>query len=491
MKSIFYVKAPRGESPRPLSQKNNARTNPVPNHTPVVLQTNTITAAPAKPQSLKKPAQGKPASASKTLSGPLYKLDSITQARDIHGNEIKTADMLVSGGAKPPTNEKPSAPSKPVYRPPIRPGVFKPGFGISSLGNLKPGFEWGPNGMPRPIDYSMVPYRDRPLHAIPQHLQVFYQNSPTSPHYRPPLKESISIGRPQSAPAPVPKNPSPLDPRNMVYSPGANYKDDPMYSTREIERRQNFESMRMDAAEQQGKKYEFQNQEQKAQFIAEGGSWDSKSKASGKHPFERLTSQEYGALNLAAQAGDKDAKRELDERFQRGQRYIMDSASAQELLKRGNQKREQEMVEPKKRPQTRWEVEQEFLKKNEAQNALPAAGSAIPGKPGAIADGKGGFSYPGGSSPLNKLDSITQARDIHGNEIETADMLVSGGVKLQQNQRAEKKPESKFQFRNIGGQVRIVGKSGPETASEAELPNSMGQTQPKRVSPAKSPGGMR
>lgn len=97
-------------------------------------------------------------------------------------------------------------------------------------------------------------------------------------------------------------------------------------------------------------------------------------------------------------------------------------------------------------------------------------------------------------NPLDQLDQITQARDIHGNEIKTADMLVSGGVKLQQNQRAEKKPESKFQFRNIGGQVRIVGTTDPKAASEAELPQSMGQTQPNRptaTTKAKTRAGMR
>lgn len=101
---------------------------------------------------------------------------------------------------------------------------------------------------------------------------------------------------------------------------------------------------------------------------------------------------------------------------------------------------------------------------------------------------------PSTNNPLDKLDSITQARDIHGNEIKTSDMLVSGGVKLQQNQRAEKKPESKFQFRNIGGQVRIVGTTDPKAASEAELPQSMGQTQPNRptaTTKAKTRAGMR
>lgn len=56
-----------------------------------------------------------------------------------------------------------------------------------------------------------------------------------------------------------------------------------------------------------------------------------KQPGSGKSIYQRLTPQEYGALNLAAQEGDATAKNELDKRFKEGQRYIMDSDSAQAL----------------------------------------------------------------------------------------------------------------------------------------------------------------
>jgi hypothetical protein len=96
------------------------------------------------------------------------------------------------------------------------------------------------------------------------------------------------------------------------------------------------------------------------------------------------------------------------------------------------------------------------------------------------------------SGPLDRLDQITQARDIHGNEIKTADMLVSGGVKLQQNQRANEKPSSGLQFRNVGGEVRVVGSSKPKTASKQPLPMSMGQQQPERPADSKpTTAGMR
>jgi hypothetical protein len=96
-------------------------------------------------------------------------------------------------------------------------------------------------------------------------------------------------------------------------------------------------------------------------------------------------------------------------------------------------------------------------KKLKAQQA--SAGSLISGKPGAIADGKGGFSYPKGTAPLDPLDQITQARDIYGNEIKTADMVTGGGVKLQKNQRADKgkKDFGGLQFRNVGGKIQVVG----------------------------------
>ena len=69
------------------------------------------------------------------------------------------------------------------------------------------------------------------------------------------------------------------------------------------------------------------------------------------------------------------------------------------------------------------------------------------------------------SNPLDKLDQITQARDIYGNEIKAADMLVSGGVKLQPAQRADKnkKDFGGLQFRNVGGRVKIVGGSKPQS----------------------------
>lgn len=43
------------------------------------------------------------------------------------------------------------------------------------------------------------------------------------------------------------------------------------------------------------------------------------------------------------------------------------------------------------------------------QNALPPSGSSIPGKPGAVADGKGGWSYPGGPQPSQKMPTSAPA----------------------------------------------------------------------------------
>lgn len=102
------------------------------------------------------------------------------------------------------------------------------------------------------------------------------------------------------------------------------------------------------------------------------------------------------------------------------------------------------------------------------------------------------LSFNPASAPLDKLDQITQARDIYGNEIQTADMLVSGGVKLQQNQRAEKKPDSGLQFRNVGGQVKVVGSNRPKSPAQKPLPMSMGQQQPERPADSKpAAAGMR
>jgi hypothetical protein len=86
------------------------------------------------------------------------------------------------------------------------------------------------------------------------------------------------------------------------------------------------------------------------------------------------------------------------------------------------------------------------------------------------------------ASPLDKLDQITQARDIFGNEIKTADMLTSGGVKLQNNQRADRGPTNfgGLQFRNIGGQTRVVGTNQPRNTKTSEPTLAMGQQQPDR-----------
>lgn len=239
-----------------------------------------------------------------------------------------------------------------------------------------------------------------------------------------------------------------------------------------------------------GNDWEFRNQDEE-RAAREGR--DQVQAASGKSIYNRLTPQEFGALELAAQAGDSRAKKELDDRYQRGQRHIMDSASAQELLKRGNQKREQEMADAKKnQPKTQWELEQDHIKNKQAyEKEMRDKGFEL------FQDGwrkKPSKPQPSPQAPLDKLDSITQARDIHGNEIKTADMLVSGGVKLQQNQRAEKKPESGLQFRTIGGQVRVVGSNQPKDSQAQPAPTSMGQPQPQPMgtpNPKKQPGGMR
>jgi hypothetical protein len=97
-------------------------------------------------------------------------------------------------------------------------------------------------------------------------------------------------------------------------------------------------------------------------------------------------------------------------------------------------------------------------------------------------DDFGGFKAQSASAnPLDRLDQITQARDIFGNEIKTADMLGSGGVKLQQNQRAEKgkKDFGGLQFRNIGGQARVVGSNQSRDAQDPEPAMAMGQQQPQ------------
>jgi hypothetical protein len=98
-----------------------------------------------------------------------------------------------------------------------------------------------------------------------------------------------------------------------------------------------------------------------------------------------------------------------------------------------------------------------------------------------------------GHSPLDKLDSLTQARDIHGNEIDTADMLVSGGVKLGKNQRADKKSASGLQFRNVDGKVQVVGSSGPQgSAPSKKEPQPSGMTfRPTTDEEKKDYSGMR
>ncbi len=80
------------------------------------------------------------------------------------------------------------------------------------------------------------------------------------------------------------------------------------------------------------------------------------------------------------------------------------------------------------------------------------------------------------ASPLDKLENLTQARDIQGNQIDTADMLTSGGVKLQKNQRADTRrsgsgPAGGLQFRNINGQTRIVGNSSSASSNSPQIPN--------------------
>jgi hypothetical protein len=85
------------------------------------------------------------------------------------------------------------------------------------------------------------------------------------------------------------------------------------------------------------------------------------------------------------------------------------------------------------------------------------------------------------ANPLDKLDKITQARDIHGNEIDTADMLVSGGVKLQNNQRAGLRASGgsggNLQFRMVDGQVRVLGSDAQKNASGAKSqPQPTGMT---------------
>lgn len=75
-------------------------------------------------------------------------------------------------------------------------------------------------------------------------------------------------------------------------------------------------------------------------------------------------------------------------------------------------------------------------------------------------------------SPLDRLDQITQARDIYGNEIKTADMLVSGGIKLQQQKRPERTPaatksgSSGKQFRKIDGRVVALSEANSGANSE-------------------------
>jgi len=95
-------------------------------------------------------------------------------------------------------------------------------------------------------------------------------------------------------------------------------------------------------------------------------------------------------------------------------------------------------------------------------------------------------------SPLDRLDNLTQARDIHGNPINTADMLTGGGVKLQKNQRAENRttgsgPGAGLQFRNVGGETRVVGntaKSAKASNKDSPQPTGMIARPPQPYKPA-------
>jgi hypothetical protein len=126
------------------------------------------------------------------------------------------------------------------------------------------------------------------------------------------------------------------------------------------------------------------------------------------------------------------------------------------------------------RPRQFWELKPGIQSPGENQESITAnltGFNATPVKP------PGKSSTASAQAPLDRLDQITQARDIFGNEIQTADMLVSGGVKLQKNQRADMGPKDfgGLQFRNVGGQTKVVGgrRSSPPQSEKTMVRNGM------------------
>jgi hypothetical protein len=109
-----------------------------------------------------------------------------------------------------------------------------------------------------------------------------------------------------------------------------------------------------------------------------------------------------------------------------------------------------------------------LLQNQMRDRALPSSGSTIPGKPGAVADGSGGWSYPSKpqqtppriSTPAPQNQAAAQAQD-------------PGFVNLPVPRVSTPAPSSSsgLQFRNIGGEVKIAGNTA--TAPQPE-PTSSG-----------------
>jgi hypothetical protein len=284
-------------------------------------------------------------------------------------------------------------------------------------------------------NYNSVPYRDRPMWAIPPHLRGFYPNASKEPPPRDPrgigttgpeslgttywqqaghsnqadywdamgrpdisdkfrgithpLNESVSSNTkpgkyntftpepappppPTSRPTPPPNNSKPKPPNAQPGKPTGPVNDP-----------------------SKGEYWEFPNQEAERSYLA----GDKKIQpGSGLSVWQRLTNKQYGELMIAAAQGNGAAERELKERERKGQKYIMDSASAQRLKAMGppdDIPRISKPAKPQPGPLTNAQADFLNLPRPIAQ-AKPAGG----GGGGGFIDEEGRFrSIGGGGAP--------------------------------------------------------------------------------------------
>jgi hypothetical protein len=462
----------------------------------------------------------------------------------------------------PNDESQPGSPVQPGGRPrpgtPVKPG----GYPV----NPGPGYPVRPSPI-RPgdvPDYSSVPYRDRPLEAIPPNMRHFYQQPGG-------VRESvIRPGRPIVDP----------QPRGSIM-PDGRYMLDDGKTQRVFARDPKTGAIDFASGGEIQLVYAQPSALRATQLPAGAGASPTKpsskprpapqTQSQPSTPQERakmpITQEQANALMLAAARGNPDA---MEEEWQREQIKNMprpDSKTAQELLKIGEQVRtgkqpdyqgafrltkinpmyyeaakqqfEERQAEYKRRgaqsPDQLTPYAKQLIAEQEAQQSAggqPA--QPVRGKVRGTASKppRGGQTLP---SPLDKLSalnakkgsapSITISHNRPGAVGSTTltpdsfntqmsyggdgNMQVSAGpttFSFKGKPAAQTPPPTagggaKPTFRNIkgrvvalGGQVRVVGTTGPKSPNEADLPQSMGQTQPTRPSAptkAKTRAGMR